>query len=160
MSVTIIYGSDSGCTRDIAKKIAAKTKGKAIDIADAERVDMENCSLLILGCPTYADGELQTDWSAHIGTLEEAELADKRVAIFGTGDQVSFPDSFVDAIGILHDIVVRKGANVIGYTDPDGYDFSRSAALRDGKFVGLAIDEDSQSSKTEARVTAWLSQLK
>lgn len=49
---------------------------------------------------------------------------------------------------------------MIGYTDPDGYDFTRSAALRDGKFVGLAIDEDSQSSKTEARVTAWLSQLK
>ncbi|MGZ8389099.1 MAG: flavodoxin FldA [Rhodoplanes sp.] len=160
MVVTIIYGSDGGCTRDIAKNIAAKTSGKAIDITDAEPVDMENCSLLILGCPTYADGELQTDWSAHLGKLEEAELTNKRVAIFGTGDQVSFPDSFFDAIGILHDIVARKGAEVIGYTDTAGYDFTKSAALRDGKFVGLAIDEDNQSGETEARVTAWLSQLK
>ena len=82
------------------------------------------------------------------------------MAIFGTGDQVSFPDSFVDAIGILYDVVARKGAEVIGCTDPAGYDFTRSAALRDGKFVGLAIDEDNQSGETEARVTAWLSQLK
>ena len=91
--------------------------------------------------------------------LEEAELANKRVAIFSTGDQMSFPDSFVDAIGILHDVVARKGADVIGYTDPAGYDFARSAALRDGKFVGLAIDEDNQSDETEARITAWLSQF-
>ena len=160
MSVTIIYGSDGGCTRKIAKSIAAKTSGKAIDISDAEPTDMENCSLLILGCPTYADGELQNDWQTHLGKLERAELANKRVAIFGTGDQVSFPDSFVDAIGILYDVVARKGAEVIGCTDPAGYDFTRSAALRDGKFVGLAIDEDNQSGETEARVTAWLSQLK
>ncbi|MFY9989804.1 MAG: flavodoxin FldA [Rhodoplanes sp.] len=159
MSVTIIYGSDGGCTRNIANKIAKKISGKAIDITDAEPTDMENCSLLILGCPTYADGELQNDWSVNLGKLEEAQIANKRVAIFGTGDQVSFPESFVDAIGILHDIVASKGADVIGYTDPAGYDFTKSAALRDGKFVGLAIDEDNQSSETEARVTAWLSQL-
>ena len=47
---------------------------------------MENCSLLILGCPTYADGELQNDWSVNLGKLEEAQIANKRVAIFGTGD--------------------------------------------------------------------------
>ena len=47
MNVTIIYESDGGCTRKIAKSIAAKTSGKAIDISDAEPTDMENCSLLI-----------------------------------------------------------------------------------------------------------------
>ena len=160
MSVTIIYGSDGGCTRNIARNIAAKTDGKAIDIAEAEPADMENCSLLILGCPTYAEGELQIDWIDHLNKLERAHLTDKRVAIFGTGDQVSFPDSFVDAIGILHDIVARKGAEVVGYTETAGYEFTRSAASRDGKFVGLAIDEDNQSGETEARVTAWLEQLR
>lgn len=160
MSVIVIFGSDNGCTRSIADQIAAKIDGKAIDIVDAEPADMENCSLLILGCPTYADGELQSDWDTHLRKLEAAELTNKRVAIFGTGDQVGFPESFVDAIGILHDIVERKGAEMIGYTDPAGYDFVKSAALRDGKFVGLAIDEDNQSSETEARVTAWLDQLR
>lgn len=160
MSVTIIYGSDNGCTRKIANQIAAKTGGKAIDISDAQPADMETCSLLILGCPTYADGELQSDWDTHLSKLEKAQLAEKTVAIFGTGDQIGFPDSFVDAIGILHDVVMRKGAKVIGYTDPAGYDFTKSAALRDGKFVGLAIDEDNQSDETEARVAAWLDQLR
>lgn len=160
MSVTIIYGSDNGCTRKIANQIADKTGGKAIDISDAQPVDMETCSLLILGCPTYADGELQSDWDTHLSKLEKAQLAEKTVAIFGTGDQIGFPDSFVDAIGILHDVVMRKGAKVIGYTDPAGYDFTKSAALRDGKFVGLAIDEDNQSDETEARVAAWLDQIR
>lgn len=159
MSTTIIYGSDGGCTRKIAKKIASKTGGKVLDIKAAETADFENCTLLILGCPTYADGDLQTDWNDHYGKLEEADLEGKRVAIFGTGDQMNYPESFVDAIGILHDTVVERGGQVVGYTENSGYDFSKSVGLRDGRFLGLAIDEDNQAGKTEARINAWLTQF-
>ncbi|MBK1616256.1 flavodoxin [Rubrivivax gelatinosus] len=160
MSVTIIYGSDGGCTRKIANKIASKTGGRALDIKKAEVADFENASLLILGCPTYADGELQSDWLDHLDKLEQADLGRCRVAIFGTGDQVNYPGSFVDAIGILYDIAVERGAQLVGHTDPAGYDFSESAALRDGRFLGLAIDEDNQAGKTEARVTQWLATIR
>ncbi|WP_028310292.1 flavodoxin FldA [Derxia gummosa] len=160
MSVTIVYGSDGGNTTKLAKKIASKTSGKAIDIKKATAADFENCSLLILGCPTYGDGDLQTDWQDHLGTLEEADLDGKRVAIFGAGDQMNYPESFVDAIGILYDVVADKGANVVGFTDTAGYDFTGSAALRDGKFVGLALDEDNQAGKSEKRITEWLAQIR
>jgi flavodoxin I len=40
------------------------------------------------------------------------------------------------------------------------YDFSESKAVVDGKFLGLAIDEDNQSELTESRVKSWVSQLK
>ena len=42
----------------------------------------------------------------------------------------------------------------------DGYTFDESASVVDGKFVGLAIDEDNESDKTEERINAWVEQLK
>lgn len=159
MSVTIVMGPDGGCTKKIASRIASKVNGRALDIKKAQVSDFEDCSLLILGCPTYGDGDLQTDWDEQLELLEEADLDGKTIALFGTGDQENYPGSFVDAIGTLYDIVVEKGANVVGLTDVEGYDFTGSTAVRDGRFVGLALDEDNQSSQTNARITAWLAQL-
>ncbi|MFD2837565.1 flavodoxin domain-containing protein [Azotobacter vinelandii] len=76
----------------------------------AQVSDFEDCSLLILGCPTYGDGDLQTDWDEQLELLEEADLDGKTIALFGTGDQENYPGSFVDAIGTLYDIVVEKKA--------------------------------------------------
>lgn len=160
MSTTIIYGSDGGVTRKIANKLAAKLNAKALDIKKAQISDFEGASLLILGCPTYADGELQSDWNDHLAKLEESDLTGKRVAIFGLGDQMNYPESFVDAIGILHDIAVERGAKMLGYTSAEGFEFSRSAGLRDGQFLGLPLDEDNQSRQTDGRINAWVNQLK
>lgn len=160
MSTLIIYGSDGGTTRKIANKIGAKLSARVLDIKKAQTSDFESASLLILGCPTYADGELQSDWLEHLGKLEEARLDGRRVAIFGLGDQQNYPESFVDAIGILHDLAAERGARLLGYTSPEGFDFTRSAGVRDGQFLGLPLDEDNQSRQTDARINAWLNQLK
>lgn len=139
--------------------MAQKMEARAINILKAESSDFTDCSLLILGCPTYGDGELQIDWEDNLALLQNAHLEGKTVAIFGTGDQDIYPDSFVDAIGILYDIVIERGAKVIGFTDPVGYHFTRSLAVRDGHFVGLALDEDNQPFETDDRVAAWLKQI-
>jgi len=55
--------------------------------------------------------------------------------------------------------VAALGAEVVGFTETAGYDYLVSTAERDGKFVGLALDLDTQSGMTEKRVTAWLSRL-
>lgn len=159
MIVNVIFGSDGGATKGVASKISKKAQGKSIDIKAATKADFENCDLLILGSPTYGDGTLQTDWEENIDKLREANLAGKKVALFGTGDQATYPDSFVDAMGILFDEVTEKGATVVGFTDTAGYDYTGSTAERDGKFVGLALDQDGQSGMTEKRVTAWLAAL-
>lgn len=159
MSITVIYGSDSGATKQVASRIAKKIQGKAVDIKAASASDFEDCDLLILGAPTYGNGDLQSDWDANLDRLKAANLTNKKVALFGTGDQVNYPESFVDAMGILYDHVVEQGAVVVGFTDTDGYDYSASAAERDGKFVGLALDQDSQSSKSDKRITTWISNL-
>ncbi|AFN57166.1 flavodoxin I [Zymomonas mobilis] len=159
MSINIIFGSDSGCTKKIALDMAKRIDGRAINILKAEPSDFTDCSLLILGCPTYGDGELQIDWEDNLALLQEANLDNKTVAIFGTGDQDIYPDSFVDAIGILYDIVIERGAKVIGFTDTAGYQFTRSLAVRDDHFVGLALDEDNQPFETDDRIASWLKQI-
>jgi flavodoxin I len=63
-------------------------------------------------------------------------------------------------MGMLEEKISQLGGTTVGYWPTDGYEFEESKALRDGKFVGLALDEDNQSELTEERIQAWTSQLK
>lgn len=159
MTTTVVYGSDSGTTKAVATRIAKKVNASVIEIGKAVTSDFEGCDLLILGTPTYGDGDLQADWEDNFDALRAANLKGKRVAIFGLGDQENYPDSFLDAMGLLYDQVVQQGADVVGFTDTADYQFSKSRAQRDGKFVGLALDEDCQPGKTGARIASWIEQL-
>ena len=76
------------------------------------------------------------------------------------GDAESYADSFCGAMGKLYDEVVKAGANVVGAVSVDGYKFDESEAVRDGKFVGLPLDADNESEKTEPRISAWIEQIK
>jgi len=152
MSVNVTYGSDGGATEGAASRIAERAQGRTIDIENATRADFESCALLILGSPTYGNGDLQADREAHLGKPREANLAGRRVALFGTGDQETYPESFVDAMGILYDIVV-------GFTEVDGCSHIASLAERGGRFVGPALDPDTRSSKTNPRIEAWIAGL-
>lgn len=159
MKVTVIYGSDNGNTRAAATQIAAKLGGEVIDVALAEARNFEQNDLLILGTATYGFGDLQNDWDAKLSELKAANLKGKKVAVFGLGDQASYTDTFVDGMGHLYDAVNEAGATVIGATATDGYDFAESHAVREGKFVGLALDEDNQAGETTERITAWTALL-
>jgi flavodoxin I len=88
------------------------------------------------------------------------DFTGKTVAYFGTGDQLGYADNFMDAVGILEAKISERGGETIGYWPTDGYNFSESKAVKNGKFVGLAIDEDNQSDLTDERVKAWVSQIK
>jgi flavodoxin I len=49
---------------------------------------------------------------------------------------------------------------VIGLTSTEGFTLERSAALRDGKFLGLALDIENQAALTDERIKNWVEQLK
>jgi flavodoxin I len=63
-------------------------------------------------------------------------------------------------MGILEEKISEQGGTTVGYWSTEGYEFSESKAVRDGKFVGLALDEDNQSDLTEKRIKIWVTQLK
>jgi len=103
---------------------------------------------------------LQSDWDAYFSELDNIDFSGKKVAYFGTGDQVTYSDNFLDAVGILEEKISELGGATAGYWSTDGYDFSESRAVQNRKFVGLAIDEDNQPELTEKRVQSWVAQLK
>lgn len=105
-------------------------------------------------------GELQDDWDNFFDKLDNIDFSGKKVAYFGVGDQNDYPDSFQDAIGILEERISELGGKTVGYWRTEGYDFTDSKALRNGKFVGLALDEDNQSELTQQRIKTWVAQLK
>ncbi|HCC30402.1 MAG TPA: flavodoxin, partial [Marinilabiliales bacterium] len=74
--------------------------------------DYEN---FILGVPTWFDGELPNYWDEFIPELEEADLKGKTFALYGAGDQKGYPENFVDAMGILAELLEKRGGKIIGF---------------------------------------------
>jgi flavodoxin I len=159
---TVFYGSTTGNTGSAAEAIAAALGdgAAAVDVSNADASAFNEPDLLILGTSTWGMGDLQDDWAGALDALKTVSLAGKHVAIFGLGDQMSYADTFVDGMRDLYDAAIEAGATVVGATAADGYEFSESRAVVDGKFVGLVLDDDNEAGQTDARISAWVAQLK
>eukprot|EP00238_Polyblepharides_amylifera_P001733 CAMPEP_0196573660 /NCGR_PEP_ID=MMETSP1081-20130531/3521_1 /TAXON_ID=36882 /ORGANISM="Pyramimonas amylifera, Strain CCMP720" /LENGTH=110 /DNA_ID=CAMNT_0041891449 /DNA_START=391 /DNA_END=723 /DNA_ORIENTATION=- len=88
------------------------------------------------------------------------DLLTKKVAIFGLGDQKAYPDNFCDSVGLLYDKLEMRGAEIIGRTSCEGYEYNRSRGSFGGEHLGLFLDEDNQANLTDGRLEAWVAQLK
>lgn len=163
-NVGLFYGSTTGKTVDAAEEIQKALGGDSVidlhEISDKEAADLADYDYLIIGCPTWNIGDLQDDWEAIVDDLDDVDFSGKTVAYFGTGDQIGYGDNFQDAMGILEEKISGLGGKTVGYWPADGYEHSASKALRDGKFCGLALDDDNESDKTAARIQTWCAQLK
>ncbi|SBW06101.1 flavodoxin [uncultured Dysgonomonas sp.] len=161
--IGLFYGTSTTKTAAIAKKVKAafgEDKIDLIPVEDAWTKDFESYTNIIIGVSTWFDGELPTYWDEVKPELETLKMKGKKIAIFGLGDQVKYPENFVDGIGILAETFEAIGATLVGLTSTEGYTFEHSRAIRDGKFTGLAIDFENQHSKTDKRVKEWVEQLK
>lgn len=160
--IGLFYGTQTGNTQTAAEEIR-KAFGGAVELHDISDIDLDELAgydCLIIGCPTWNVGELQADWDGLYEDLDSVDFSGKKVAYFGAGDQVGYADNFQDAMGILEEKISELGGVTVGHWPVEGYDFSESKAVRDGKFVGLALDEDNQSELTSGRIKQWVAQLK
>jgi len=165
MSVALIYSTTTGNTETVAGYLSEALGVEAKDIADMTMDEITGADGLICGAPTWhtgADTERSgTEWDAFLyGDLTSLDLAGKKVAIFGLGDQAGYSDNFCDAMDELASCFKAQGADIIGATSADGYDHTESKSDAGGTFVGCPFDEDNQPELSEERVTAWLAQLK
>lgn len=162
--IGLFYGTQTGNTQDAAETIQTELGGDSVvtllDVAEVDSSDFEAYDCIVIGCPTWNIGELQSDWEGLSDELDSVDFNGKKVAYFGPGDQQGYPDNFQDAIGLLEEKITELGGTTVGYWSTDGYDFNQSKALRDGKFVGLALDEENQSELTDERIKTWVAQLK
>lgn len=165
--IGIFYGSTSGVTEEIAEKIQEQLGEEIADLYSMEEDfddvdDLLKYDYLLIGCSTWGAGEVQNDWRDPLFDMEmeKPDFSGKTVAIFGPGDCQDHSKHFVGALGIIYDQFKALGANLVGSVSTQGYSFDQSTSIRDGKFVGLPLDEVNESDKSDQRITDWLQLLK
>lgn len=166
--VGIFFGTDTGRTRIVAKTIAKKigpVADKPLNIRTVSVEDLILYDVLILGTPTYGEGELpgkstgnQTEsWEEFLPKLNGHDFNGKKVALYGLGNQKSYSKNFASAVRDLFDAFSLCGAEIIGGGwDAGTYRFNYSKAVIDDKFVGLILDEETQKELTDERLDKWL----
>ncbi|MFY9152573.1 MAG: flavodoxin [Prolixibacteraceae bacterium] len=160
----IFYSFNSTKTAKAAEKIIEEFgPGSNVVAVNAEQLTEElflSFSNLILGVPTWFDGELPNYWDEFVPALEDLDLKGKTIAIFGLGNQVEYPENFGDAVGIMAELVQERGATVVGSTSTEGYNYESSRAIVDNRFVGLILDQETQPRLSKDRIANWVNDLK
>lgn len=154
----IFYGSTTGTTASVAKRIAKKLNVQDEDIhnvADTSPSAVGDYENLILGTSTWGAGEEQDDWFDFLDGLEMEDLRGKRIALFGVGDE-TMADSFCSGIGEIYKRLKNAGAYFEGSYPADVYRFKHSEAIVDGEPIGLMLDEVNHPDLTDGRIDGWL----
>jgi flavodoxin I len=161
--IGLFFATQTGKTEGVVDIIKDELGEKKVDVynmADATASDFDSYSYLLIGSPTWDIGELPSDWEAFFPELDTMNFSDKTIAYFGTGDQVGYADNYMDAMGILEAKISERGGKTVGQWPTAGYDFDASKAVKNGEFIGLALDEDNQGDLTETRIKKWLQLIK
>lgn len=163
MKTGIFYGSTMGTTETLAEQIANSLDISSSDIHNVSEVSISKVGeydSLLLGSSTWGLGELQDDWYDFLDKLKEENLNGKKIGLFGCGDADSYEDTFCDAMAIIYDAIKNSGCEFIGAYEPIDYSTTDLAINKDGKFIGLAIDDTNQDELTEPRLEIWSAIIK
>ncbi|MBI1423273.1 MAG: flavodoxin [Gammaproteobacteria bacterium] len=170
--IGIFFGTDSGTTRLMAKKMAKKLGDevcdKPLNVNRTSVDDILTYDALILGTPTYGEGTVpgvatgvkDGSWQEFMPKLAQADLTGKRIALYGLGNQEKYSERFADGLFDLYALLKARGAQIVGGWSTEGYTFAQSRAVVDGQFVGLVLDQNNQAMQSEARMDTWLAMVK
>ncbi|MDP4183559.1 MAG: flavodoxin domain-containing protein [Bacteroidota bacterium] len=167
--IGLIYWPKGGSVERCATMMFDKIENSDIEILALDDVNVSKISgydLIILGGSTvgadhWEDARTENQWSYFFADLKNnnIDLKGKKVALFGLGNQVLYPSQFVDGINSLKKSIEAFGPEFIGSWSVNSYDFEESESIVGGRFVGLPLDEDTQSELTETRIEKWVKQL-
>lgn len=132
--IGLFFGTTTGKTENVAEIIQEAFGGNSVielhDIANTKDEEFNNYENIIVGCPTWNIGELQSDWEGYFDELDNIDFSGKKVAYFGTGDQIGYADNFQDAMGILEEKISSLGGKTVGQWPTDGYEHAESKAVK------------------------------
>jgi len=165
----VLYWPEGGAVDRCAHKIFSALTPENADIFNLEEIDtaiFENYSTIIaggstVGAETWEEVSANNEWNLFLKKCKESGLSlkGKNIAVFGLGDQVLYPNHFVDDMAHILNDFTEFGANAIGSWSAEGYRFTASKAVKDGMFIGLALDEVNDSEHTDSRISCWLKQM-
>ena len=164
--IAVIYWPKKGNTEKIAARIYEKL-GEHADLFTIRAIKEEDFSkydAFIIGAPTTGADNWEhthkTHWIEFFGKIAKAGIQGRNYAIFGLGDQVRYPYHFVDGMIEIRKEFDKNGAKRVGSWSVEGYDFKESDSIIDGRFVGLALDEDNEAELSEERINKWLAEVR
>lgn len=169
--IGIFFGTDTGSTRLVAKKIygllGAEVADKPKNINRTRVEELLAYDRLILGTPSYGVGDMpglavgcqEANWAEFVPYLDGADLSGKRVALFGLGHQERYASRFASSLIQLYRVFYGYGAEIVGRWSTEGYQFEHSDAIIDNQFVGLVLDQRGQPHLTDQRLQSWLEQI-
>jgi flavodoxin I len=169
--IGIFFGTDTGSTRLVAKKIysllGAEVADKPKNINRTQVAELLSYDALILGTPSYGVGDMpglavgcqEANWAEFVPYLDDVDLSGKRVALFGLGHQERYASRFASSLIQLYRVFYGYGAEMVGRWDIEGYEFEHSDSIIDNQFVGLVLDQRGQPHLTDERLQTWLGQI-
>jgi flavodoxin I len=158
-TIALIFDTEGGNTNRVAVLIARHFPKGTVDVYSAAQLNaalIARYTALIVGSPSMDGGALADNWQQFVeGAGAGLDFTGKKVALFALGDQVGYPDAFVDGLGVLYETLLRVGATIVGTWPTEGYRYRHSRAEVDGQFVGLVIDQENQPELTDDRIARW-----
>ena len=126
-----IYGSTTGNTQSVAKKIGSNLSKKGHEVTtknvtEATIEELKDYDTIIFGSSTWNDGELQDDFIEYHMKLESTppDLKGKKFAVFGCGESVyeqfcTAVDTLTDSLSKFDATKLLDGLKIDGYPEDD-----------------------------------------
>jgi len=136
MKTLVIYDTNYGNTKKIAKAVASKLgKGtKTVSVADLKKKDLKGIDVLVAGCPVIASSPTEK-MSRFLTSLKDNELKGIKAASFDTRMKLFF---FTDAAKKISKELARAGAVIIA-KPKDFYVQKAEGPLRDGEMEKVVV---------------------
>ena len=121
VKIGLFFGTDTGNTETVSNKIKERIDQKigsdTVDVIEIYKKEADAFALyeyVIIGMPTWSDGELQGDWESFLPKFEEVDFKNKKVAFFGLGDQYGYSFYFCEKRNndLKNYIILNKNKNV------------------------------------------------
>ncbi len=160
----LLYWAPGGNVEEVAKLISDTIGRDKVELCDVASFDVERIGSFenfiignsTVGADVWMDASNDNKWNEFFVKTEKLDLSDKKVAAFGLGNQILYPENFVDSLGYLKNEVEKRGGCLIGQWPVEGYSFTDSLGAENGFFYGLALDHDNDYDLTKKRVETWI----
>ncbi len=163
----LLYWAPGGTVELVAKTICEEIGLEKVKISDVASFDLSKLNeyqnfivgSATVGAEDWRDTQDNNKWNEFFVKTQHFDLSTKKVAAFGLGNQILYPEHFVDALGYFKNEVEKRNGKLIGFWPTQGYDFTGSEGAADGHFFGLALDHDNESELTLPRIKKWIALL-
>jgi flavodoxin I len=163
----LLYWAPGGNVEKAARQIQAQIGADKLEMLDVASFNVSRMDayenfifgIATIGAEIWRDAKGDNKWNEFFVKTENKDFSNKTFAFYGLGDQVLYPDHFVDALGYLKEEVEKRNGKIVGFWPTEGYTFTDSEGAADGKFFGLALDEDQEDELTPERIKNWTAQI-